>query len=612
MRDDAPVGDRAAAETVIAGGGPAGLTAALELVRLGRPAVVYERDRVVGGLSRTVEYRGYRFDIGGHRFFTRVPLVEEIWRELLDGDLLERPRLSRIHYRGAFFDYPLKPLRALRGLGPIEAGRVVASYLAARLAPDPDERSFEAWVSNRFGRRLFEIFFKTYTEKVWGIPCREIDAAWAAQRIRNLDLARALWSALKPAGRGGEVVASLIDRFHYPRLGPGQMWERCRDVLAEAGVATHLGNRVAAVHLEGSRVAAVTVEDAEGRRTRRPLAHFVSSMPLPELVGMLDPAPPAAVAEAAGRLHFRDFLTVVLVVERAAVFPDNWIYVHAPEVAVGRIQNFKNWSPEMVPDPSRTALGLEYFVQEGDASWRAPDAELVERAKGELALLGLARPEEVVDGTVVRMPKAYPVYDGGYREALARVREHLDGIANLHPVGRNGQHRYNNQDHSMLTGIFAARNVAGAGLDLWSVNVEDRYLEEGVAGGGDRLVPARLPRAQVERLVREAFARYHPVALGTAVGAVAGAALFVATAVLLLRSGDPVGPTLSLLANFLLGYQVSWPGAFLGAAEAAAGGYLFGDLLARAVNRVVGWCEAGLRRRLELAGALDSITGDAP
>jgi len=612
VRGELPVGDRAAAETVIAGGGPAGLTAALELVRLGQPAVVYERDRVVGGLSRTVEYRGYRFDIGGHRFFTRVPLVEEIWRELLDGDLLERPRLSRIHYRGAFFDYPLKPLRALRGLGPIEAGRVVASYLAARLAPDPDERSFEAWVSNRFGRRLFEIFFKTYTEKVWGIPCREIDAAWAAQRIRNLDLARALWSALKPAGRGGEVVASLIDRFHYPRLGPGQMWERCRDVLAEAGVATHLGNRVAAVHLEGSRVAAVTVEDAEGRRTRRPLAHFVSSMPLPELVGMLDPAPPAAVAEAAGRLRFRDFLTVVLVVERAAVFPDNWIYVHAPEVAVGRIQNFKNWSPEMVPDPSRTALGLEYFVQEGDASWRAPDAELVERAKGELALLGLARPEEVVDGTVVRMPKAYPVYDGGYREALARVREHLDGIANLHPVGRNGQHRYNNQDHSMLTGIFAARNVAGAGLDLWSVNVEDRYLEEGVAGGGDRLVPARLPRAQVERLVREAFARYHPVALGTAVGAVAGAALFVATAVLLLRSGDPVGPTLSLLANFLLGYQVSWPGAFLGAAEAAAGGYLFGDLLARAVNRVVGWCEAGLRRRLELAGALDSITGDAP
>jgi protoporphyrinogen oxidase len=606
------VGDRAAAETVIAGGGPAGLTAALELVRLGRPAVVYERDRVVGGLSRTVEYRGYRFDIGGHRFFTRVPLVEEIWRELLDGDLLERPRLSRIHYRGAFFDYPLKPLRALRGLGPIEAGRVVASYLAARLAPDPDERSFEAWVSNRFGRRLFEIFFKTYTEKVWGIPCREIDAAWAAQRIRNLDLARALWSALKPAGRGGEVVASLIDRFHYPRLGPGQMWERCRDVLAEAGVATHLGNRVAAVHLEGSRVAAVTVEDAEGRRTRRPLAHFVSSMPLPELVGMLDPAPPAAVAEAAGRLRFRDFLTVVLVVERAAVFPDNWIYVHAPEVAVGRIQNFKNWSPEMVPDPSRTALGLEYFVQEGDASWRAPDAELVERAKGELALLGLARPEEVVDGTVVRMPKAYPVYDGGYREALARVREHLDGIANLHPVGRNGQHRYNNQDHSMLTGIFAARNVAGAGLDLWSVNVEDRYLEEGAAGGGERLVPARLPEAEVERLVREAFARYHPVALGTAVGAVAGAGLFVATAVLLLRSGDPGGPTLSLLANFLLGYQVSWPGAFLGAAEAAAGGYLFGDLLARAVNRVVGWCEAGLRRRLELAGALDSITGDPP
>jgi protoporphyrinogen oxidase len=608
----APAAAADAAETVIAGGGPAGLTAARELVRLGRPAVVYERDDVVGGISRTVEYRGYRFDVGGHRFFTKVPEVRRVWHELLAGELLVRPRLSRLYYRGRFFDYPLKPLRALRGLGPVEAARVLTSYLAARLAPARDERSFEGWVCNRFGRRLYEIFFKTYTEKVWGIPCREIDSTWAAQRIRNLDLARALWSTVRPARRRGGEIASLIERFHYPRLGPGQMWERCRDELAEAGVETRLGHRVAAVHLEGDRVAAVSVEDSAGRRVRRPLAHLVSTMPLPELVAMLDPPPPPRVAAAARRLRFRDFLTVVLVVDRADVFPDNWIYVHAPEVAVGRIQNFKNWSPAMVPDAARTALGLEYFVQQGDEAWEAPDGELIERGKRELAALGLARPEEVVDGTVVRMPKAYPVYDGGYREALGVVRGHLDGIRNLHPVGRNGQHRYNNQDHSMLTGMYAARNIAGAGRhDLWSVNVEDEYHEEGGAAWGDRPVPERLPAADVERLLGEAFARYHPVALGSAVGAVAAAGLFAATALLLVRGGDPLGPNLSLVANYLLGYEVSWPGAALGAAEAAAGGYLFGDLLARAVNAVVGWSEAALRRRLELEGLLDPITGGA-
>ena len=625
------------APTIVVGAGPAGLTAAWELARLGQPAAVFEMDRVVGGISRTVEHRGYRFDIGGHRFFTKVPEVLALWREVLDGDLLERPRLSRIYYGGSFFDYPLRPLRALAGLGPVEAVRVLASYLAAQVAPHPEERSFEEWVVNRFGRRLYEIFFKTYTEKVWGIPCDEIDAAWAAQRIKDLDLLTALKHALLPGrGWGGEVVTTLIDRFLYPRLGPGQMWERLRDLVVERGVAVEMESRVVTVHHAGGRIEAVTVEGAAGRR-RVPAAHVVSSMPLPELVRCLDPAAPPDVVRAASRLRFRDFLTVVLVVDRAEVFPDNWIYVHEPRVRVGRIQNFKNWSPEMVPDPATTALGLEYFVQAGDELWAAPDAELVARATREIASLGLVDPGEVIDGTVVRMPKAYPVYDREYRAALAAVRGWLDGLDNLHPVGRNGQHRYNNQDHSMLTGLLAARNVAGADHDLWAVNVEGEYHEEirpeagGEAGdpgaaerpaaaAGDRRVPTRLApatggasvpdRARLERLLDEAFARYHPRALGVALGAVAAAGLFLASAVLLVRGGDPVGANLSLLGNYLLGFEVTWPGALLGAAEAGAGGYLLGEVLARAINRTIGWTERGLRRRLELERALDHVGGE--
>jgi hypothetical protein len=382
------------------------------------------------------------------------------------------------------------------------------------------------------------------------------------------------------------------------------------------GVETRLGHRVAAVHLDGDRVAAVTVEDSAGRRVRRPLAHLISTMPLPELVAMLDPPPPPPVAAAARRLRFRDFLTVVLVVDRADVFPDNWIYVHAPEVAVGRIQNFKNWSPAMVPDAARTALGLEYFVQQGDELWAAADDELAELAAREMERLGLARRGEVVDSAVVRMPKAYPVYDQGYREALPVVRDYLGGFENLHAVGRNGQHRYNNQDHSMLTGIYAARNVAGAAYDLWSVNVEAEYHEEvgreASAGepSGDRLVPLRRAPEPFEALLREAFARYHPVALGTAVGTVAAAGLFLATAVLLLRGGEDPGPNLGLLANYLLGFEVTWTGALVGAVEAGAGGYLFGDLLARAVNRVIGWSEAMLLGRLELARTLDPLSAE--
>lgn len=600
--DQAPAPGRC----VIIGAGPAGLTAAWEAHRLGLPALVLEKDDVVGGLSRTVCHRGFRFDLGGHRFFTRVPEVAAFWREILGPDLLTRPRLSRIRFGDRFFDYPLRPLAALRGLGLLEALRVAGSWARARLLPFPEERTFEQWVVNRFGRRLFEIFFESYTEKVWGMPCSEIGADWAAQRIKNLDLVAALRSALLRDGSRGEVVTSLIERFQYPRLGPGMLWERCRDLLEADGVPTRTGVAVTRIRHDGRRVTAVEVRGGDGAVERVEGASFVSSMPLPELVRALDPPPPGEVLAAAARLRHRDFLTVALVVERAELFPDHWIYVHSPEVRVGRIQNYKNWSPEMVPDRARTALGLEYFVQEGDALWAASDDELVALARRECAQLGLADPAEVSDGVVVRVPKAYPVYDAGYRAAVDCIRSHLAPLANLRVVGRNGQHRYNNQDHSMVTALRAVRSLAGSPCDVWDVNVEQEY-HEGPALAGDRLVPAR-----VELAVQEAFARYDPRALAAAMACVLGAGVFAVTAVPLLRGSDELIPVLSLLSHYLLGYQPTWSGAWLGLLEGAVLGGALGFVLARTINAIIGWHRTAYLREIELASGLDAIERGGP
>ena len=491
-------------KTIIIGAGPAGLTAANELLALGRSAEVYEKDAVVGGISRTAEYRGYRFDIGGHRFFTKVPAVQKLWEEVLGEDFLERPRLSRIYYNDRFFDYPLKPLNALRGLGPIEAGRVGLSYLWAQWAPHPTENNFEEWVCNRFGRRLYEVFFKTYTEKVWGMPCTEISADWAAQRIKNLDLFKAVKNSLIGSVGDREVITTLIDRFHYPRLGPGMMWERLTARLRESGTPVHLETPAKLLHHRDSRITAVTVEAPGGEGNRElPADHVISSMPLRELLSSFSPPPPAEILQAASRLRYRDFLTVVLIVKQEEVFPDNWIYIHSPDVRVGRVQNFGSWSPEMVPDASTTSLGLEYFVQQGDDLWSSPDEALLELAARELAVLGLVSEKDVVDGTVVRMPKAYPVYDDAYKEVLALIRGYLAGFPNLQVIGRNGQHRYNNQDHSMLAGMLAARNVAGETHDVWAVNVEQQYHEE-VADDSRRRVEDRLTPERLETRARGA------------------------------------------------------------------------------------------------------------
>ena len=460
---------------VVIGAGPAGLTAALELSKAGVLCTVLESGSVPGGLAKTDEYKGYRFDIGGHRFFTKVRVVEQLWQELMGSDFLERRRLSRIYYRGKYFKYPLEPWDALRGLGLWNAAACGASYLYARLFPVRPELTFDAWVSNRFGRRLFKIFFESYTEKVWGIPCTEISAEWAAQRIRGLDAISLIKNMLlgKPKEKS-KVVKTLIDSFHYPRLGPGMMWEKCVAQVEALRSRVCYRSRVEKIYWEPGRVLAV---EAAGRRYTG--SHFISTMPIQELIRALDPAPPAEVLAAASDFRYRDFLTVALILRQRDVFPDNWIYIHDPSVKVGRIQNFKNWSPEMVPDPETTCLGLEYFCFEGDDLWSRSDAAMRALATEELARLKIAAADRVVDGTVVREQKAYPIYDENHQRGLKVLRDFLPVLANLQLVGRNGMHHYNNQDHSMLTGLLAARNILGANYDLWKVNVDAEYHEAG-------------------------------------------------------------------------------------------------------------------------------------
>ncbi len=576
---------------IIIGAGPAGLTSAYELSKLGISSTILEADEQVGGLSRTVSYKGYRFDIGGHRFFSKVPLINELWREMLSEDFLLRPRMSRIHYRGHFFDYPLKAANALAGLGPVEAFLVMLSYSKAKLFPHAEETNLEQWVSNRFGQRLYEIFFKTYTEKVWGMPCTEISADWAAQRIKNLSLKEAVRNALFGAGKSaeGEIITTLIEQFHYPRLGPGMMWECCKELLASQGNETVHGVKVDKIRHHKGRVESVIGHKSNGERVEFDGDQFISSMPLRRLIQSLDPLPPDEVLEAANSLRYRDYLTVVLMAKREHVFPDNWIYIHSPEVKMGRIQNYKNWSPEMVPDSSRSSLGLEYFLWQKDEEWNWSNDRLIDLGIKECAQIGLVQPDEVEDGTVVRMKKAYPVYDQDYQTRIDLIRNYLETIPNLQTVGRNGLHRYNNQDHSMLTGVYAARNIVGEKNDVWAVNTEQDYHEEvreaetgRVKTMGDRAVPMPVQPATVEtdaladQLIQKAFAKLDPVALGVAVGTVVGAGLLLATIVLLLKGGTFIGPRLGLLRNFLIGYDVTWLGSLVGLVEGSIGGFALG------------------------------------
>jgi protoporphyrinogen oxidase len=486
----------------IIGAGPAGLTAGYMLGKQGVPVTIIETDaRYVGGIARTARYKGYHFDIGGHRFFSKSREVEDLWSELLPDDMLVRPRSSRIFYRGKFFAYPLKAAEALFKLGLLESTRCVLSYARARLRPVKNPRNFQDWVSNQFGRRLFNIFFKTYTEKVWGMNCTEISADWAAQRIKGLSLSSAVINAIRPTRRpkeGKDVIKTLIDSFRYPRRGPGMMWERCTDRIREMGGEVRMGTTVVECRYDaGSRRWTIVGEDAAGRRQTVEVDHVISSAPIRQLVNGIVPAVSPAARAAANALRYRDFLTVVLILKDRGAVSDNWVYIHDPGVRVGRVQNFKSWSPEMVPDPGMACYGLEYFCFEGDDLWSADDAALIALGRRELAAIGLAAEADVIDGCVVRQAKAYPVYDDDYARHVETIRRELEAYyPNLHLVGRNGMHKYNNQDHAMMTAMLCAKNIlAGENVyDVWRVNEDAEYHESGEAGEqvgatGLRLVP---------------------------------------------------------------------------------------------------------------------------
>jgi protoporphyrinogen oxidase len=489
----------------VIGAGPAGLTAAYLLSKASVPVTVLEADpRYVGGISRTVEHKGFCFDIGGHRFFSKSKQIEELWTELLPNGMIERPRSSRIYYRGTYFSYPLRPLEALSKLGPVEAALCVASYLKARALPIQQPDNFEDWVVNHFGSRLYSIFFKHYTEKVWGMSCREISADWAAQRIKGLSLTSAVMGALKKPSSGAKgdgVIKTLIDTYRYPRKGPGMVWDACTAKVRELGNVVRLGRRVTGLTFDPvGPVWKITHEGNDGPREELVAEHVISSAPIRELVASIAPRASESARAAAEALRYRDFLIVTLILKGDPPFSDNWVYIQDPEVKCGRVQNFKSWSPDMVPDPAYSSLGCEYFCHEGDGLWNSSDEELVALATREMTRIGLLTPGTLVDSCVVRQHKAYPVYDADYNRHVEVIRQEIeDRFPNLHLVGRNGMHKYNNQDHSMMTAMLCAENIlAGRPIyNLWRVNQDAEYHESGEAGAQGktgRLVPERLRR----------------------------------------------------------------------------------------------------------------------
>ncbi len=467
--------DGNASSVVIVGAGPAGLTAAYELSKAGVPVTVLEKDTQVGGLAKTILFKGWRLDLGPHRFFTKLAEVNRIWQEVLGEDAMMIKRLTRIYYRNRFFFYPLRPANAFLSLGPWLSLKAFVSFVRARLRPVPEEKTFEDWVSNRFGRTLYTMFFKTYTEKVWGIPCAEIEAEWAAQRIKGLSLLEAVRNAFGFGQKGR--VKSLVDEFSYPKKGTGMFYEKMQKAVEQKGSRLSFGREVTALHHKGGRITRVVTRNAEGLEETWPATDVITSLPLTLLIQRLNPPPPPDILEASRQLTFRSTILVYLVIQGENLFPDNWIYVHAPEVQMGRITNFRNWSPEMTV-PGQTVLCVEYWCFPSDSFWNQSDADLQAMAAHDLQTIHLFKPAPVLDGFCIKIPRTYPVYRMGYRRYLDPLVAYLKTFANLQPIGRFGAFKYNNQDHSILMGMLAARNLLGESHDLWSVNSDSEYQEE--------------------------------------------------------------------------------------------------------------------------------------
>ena len=589
-------------KVVIIGGGPAGLTASYHLSKKNVKSTVLEKDQIVGGLARTVNYKDYYFDIGGHRFFTKSDEVEEIWKAVLGNDFLECKRLSRIYYNKKFYYYPLRALNAMFGLGIWNSFLILLSYLYAQLNLRKQNDTFEQWVSNRFGKRLFKIFFKAYTEKVWGMPCNEIRAEWAAKRIKDLSLLVAVKNVFIKANNNiknkKDAIKSLINEFHYPKLGPGMMWRTIADIIENKGSKLMLGAEVVGIRWRNNQVTDLEVRQ-DGEVKLIPGTDFISSMPMKEAIQKFKPNVPQKVLDAANVLKYRDFLTVALIVNKRDIFQDNWIYIHDPEVKVGRIQNFKNWSRHMVPDIDKTCLGLEYFCFEGDALWNLPDDQLIELGTRELEMLGFVSSSDVEDGKVVRMSKSYPIYDSTYQGSVEIIREFLEGINNFQLVGRNGLHKYNNQDHSMLTAMRAAENILGANHDIWQVSEDQEYLEE--------IGISFTKKDAFINFLSSSLAKIDKLGFATALGSVFGLIIFFATIFLVIKGGPVVGPNMNLLDQYFFGYTVTIKGAFIGLAYSFSWGFLFGWLFAYLRNLFIAGIIYRAKRKSELLKFKDFI-----
>ena len=578
---------------IIIGAGPAGLTAAYELTKYNINPIIIEKLDKVGGIARTENYKGFYFDMGGHRFFTKSEEVNKFWHQFLGDGFLKRPRLSRIYYDRKFFNYPLKPLNALKGFGPWQSILVVFSYLRWQFFPYKNENTFEEWVTNRFGRKLFLTFFKSYTEKVWGISTSELSAGWAAQRIKDLDLKSAVLSMfIKPK----VTIKTLIEEFDYPKQGPGMLWNEVKQRIENSNGEVWLKSAVNCVNRNGTKVVSVNVSN-DGKQVIVPGTDFISSMPIPEFIKKLNPSPPDEVVEAANLLHSRGFLTVCLIVDQPRLFDDNWIYIHDPNVKVGRIQNFKNWSPYMVADQTKTSLGLEYFCTEGDELWNTPDSQLIELGKQELLKIGLARSEDILDGCVFRVESAYPVYDSDYAMNLHKIREFTDTLENFHTIGRNGLHHYDNQDHAILTGMLAVRNVLfGEKNDLWNVNVEQEYLEE--------ISEERISTQEMERVVESAlgqvFKKIESRAFGLSLGIITGLLLLSLTLIVVNNGWIDIANKLWLLGQYFPGYKVNPLGSLTGLFYGFIFGFIVGWGLAVLRNTIVLISMAIIYRRAEL------------
>lgn len=463
------------ARTVVVGAGPAGLAAAWELTKHGVSPLVVDRNEQIGGLARTMWVDGYGFDLGPHRFFTKNQEVLDMWKHFLGEDLLHVPRLTRIFYRGKFFNYPLKPLDALTKLGLLTTTKAVASYgmQKARRENIDAADNFEDWITAQFGKTLYEIFFKSYTEKVWGIPCDQIGKEWAGQRIKGLNLSEAIRSAFR---RGkSDKVKSLIEEFYYPRLGAGQLYDRMAEEIVKAGGEIRMGTDVTRIETEGDKLTGFITQTGD----RIEVDHAFVSAPITAVATSIEPQPPSDVLEAADTLYYRSHITVNLTVNHASPFPDNWIYIHAPDLRMARVANYASFSEDMIARPGTCSLSVEYFCFESDDLWNMDDEGLVDLAVGEMVKAGLLERGDVMDGFVVREADSYPTYYLGHREHFETLFGYLSRFGNLSLIGRAGMYRYNNQDHASLTGLYSVRNHLGlSDVDLFSINPEDVYIEE--------------------------------------------------------------------------------------------------------------------------------------